>query len=95
MGCTDKLLARSAIYHDSKTVDDAMFLMKRFHGHGNVLAVERQMRTLALEEVDPSLKVPVVEVEAARLSYESSLPRTTDLTPKSLDRLGAGPGWMS
>ena len=42
MGCTDK-----------QTVDGAMSLMRRFHGHGNLLAVERRVQTLTLEEVDP------------------------------------------
>ena len=30
-----------------------MSLMRRFHGHQKALTVERRVRTLALEEVDP------------------------------------------
>ena len=51
MGCTDKRSARSALDRDPKTVDDAMPLIGRFHGHEKALAVERRVRTLALEEV--------------------------------------------
>ena len=38
---------------DPKTVDEAMSLMRRFHGHEKALVVERRVATLALEEVDP------------------------------------------
>ena len=41
-----------------------------------------------------SFRVPVIEVVVARLSNESALPRTTDLTPKNFGRLDAGPKWM-
>ena len=53
MGCTDKRSARSALDRDPKTVDDAVSLMRRFHGHEKALSVERRVRTLALEEGDP------------------------------------------
>ena len=53
MGCTDKRSARSALDRDPKTVDEAVSLMRRFHGHEKELSVVRRMRTLALEEVDP------------------------------------------
>ena len=53
MGCTDKRSARSALDHDPKPMDEAMSLMRRFHGHKKALAVERRVLTLALEEVDP------------------------------------------
>ena len=53
MGCTDKRSARSALDRDPKTVDEAVSLMIRFHGHEKALSVERQVRTLALEEEDP------------------------------------------
>ena len=33
MGCTDKRSARSALDRDPKTVDEAVSLMRRFHGH--------------------------------------------------------------
>ena len=51
MGCTDKRSARSALDRGPKTVDEAMPLMRRFHGHEKALVVERQVWTLALEEV--------------------------------------------
>ena len=50
---TDKRSARSALDRDPKTVDEAMPLMRRIHGHENALAVERRVRTLTLEEIDP------------------------------------------
>ena len=53
MGCNDKRSARSALGHDPKTVDEAVSLMRRFHGHEKALSVERRVRTLALEEGDP------------------------------------------
>ena len=53
MGCTDKRSARSALDRDPKTVDEAVSLMRRFHGHEKALSVERRVRTLALEEGDP------------------------------------------
>ena len=53
MGCTDERSARSSLDHDPKTVDETMSLMRRFHGHEKALAVERRVRTLSLEEVDP------------------------------------------
>ena len=52
MGCTDKPSSRSDLNRDPKTVDKAMSLMRRFHGHEKALAIERRVRTLALEEVD-------------------------------------------
>ena len=53
MGCTDKRSALSALDRDPKTVDEAVSLMKRFHGHDKALSVERRVRTLSLEEEDP------------------------------------------
>ena len=53
MRCTDKRSARSALDRDPKTVDEAVSLMRRFHGHEKALSVERRVRTLALEEGDP------------------------------------------
>ena len=53
MGCTDKRSAQSALDRDPKTVDEAVSLMRRFHGHEKALAVEKRVRTLALEEGDP------------------------------------------
>ena len=53
MGCTDKRSARSALDRDPKTVDGAVSLIRRFHGHKKALYVERRVRTLALEEGDP------------------------------------------
>ena len=53
MGCTDKRSARSALDRDPKTVDEAVSLMRRFHGHEKALSIERRVRTLALEEEDP------------------------------------------
>ena len=47
--CTDKRSARSALDRDLKTVDEAVSLMRRFHGHEKELSVERRVRTLALE----------------------------------------------
>ena len=61
MGCTDK---RSALDRDSKTVDEEMSLMRQFHGHEKALAVERRMRTLAQEYVDP------VTPQMNRVQYE-------------------------
>ena len=52
MGCTDKRSARSALDRDPKTVDGAVSLMKRCHGHVKALSVESRVRTLALEEGD-------------------------------------------
>ena len=52
MGCIDKRSARSFLDYSTKTVDEAMSLMRRFHGHKKALTVERRVRTLALEEVD-------------------------------------------
>ena len=48
-----KRSARSPLDRDPKTVDEAVSLMRRFHGHEKVLAVERRVRTLVLEVVDP------------------------------------------
>ena len=53
MGCTDKRSARSALDRDPITVDEAVSLMRRFHGHEKALSVERRVRTLVLEEGDP------------------------------------------
>ena len=53
MGCTVKRSARSALDRDPKTVDEAMSLIRRFHGHEKALVVEMRVRTLALDEVDP------------------------------------------
>ena len=53
MGCTDKRSARSALDRDPKTADKAVSLMRQFHGHEKALSVERRVRTLVLEEVDP------------------------------------------
>ena len=53
MGCNDNRSARSALDRDPKTVDEAVSLMRRFHGHEKVLSVERRVRTLVLEEGDP------------------------------------------
>ena len=53
MGFTDKRSARSALDRDPKTVDKAVSLMRRFHGHEKTLSVERRVWTLALEEGDP------------------------------------------
>ena len=55
MGCTDKRSARSALDRDPKTVDEAVSLMRRFHGHEKALSVERRVRTLALEEGAPQM----------------------------------------
>ena len=41
MGCNEKRSARSALDRDPKTVEEAMSLMRRFHGHEKALAVER------------------------------------------------------
>ena len=53
MGCTYKRSARSALDREPKTVDEAVSLMKRFHGHEKALSVERRVWILALEEGDP------------------------------------------
>ena len=53
MGCTDKRSSRSALDHDPKTVDEAMSLMSRFHGHEKALVIKMRVRTLSLKEVDP------------------------------------------
>ena len=47
MGCTDKRSALSTLDRDPKTVDEAISLMRRLHGHEKEL--ERRVRTLALE----------------------------------------------
>ena len=44
MGCTDKRSARSALDCDPKTVDEAVLLMRRFHGNEKALSVERRVR---------------------------------------------------
>ena len=36
-----------------KTVNEAVSLMRRSHGHENALSVERRVGTLVLEEGDP------------------------------------------
>ena len=53
MGCTDKRSTRSTLDRDPKTVDEAVSLIRRFHGHEKALSVERRVQTLALEEGDP------------------------------------------
>ena len=53
LGCTVKRSARSALDSDPKTVNEAVSLMRRFHGHEKALSIERRVRTLALEEGDP------------------------------------------
>ena len=52
MECTDKRSARSALDRDPKTIDEAVSLMSRFHGHEKALSVERRVRSMALEEGD-------------------------------------------
>ena len=51
MECTYNRSERSALNRDPKTVEEAMSLMRRCFGHQKALAVERRMRTLALEDV--------------------------------------------
>ena len=64
MGCTDKRSTRSALDRDPKTVDEAVSLMRRFHGHEKALSVEKRVRILALEEGDPvALQVNRVQEE--------------------------------
>ena len=58
MGCTDKRIVRSALDCDPKTVDEAVSFMRRFHGHAKALSIERRVRTLAQEEVDPVAHPP-------------------------------------
>ena len=53
MGRADKKSARLALNRDPKTKDEAMSLMRQFRGHEKALTVERRVRTLALNEVDP------------------------------------------
>ena len=38
---------------DLKTVDEAVSLMRRFHGHEKALSVKRRVRSVGLEKVDP------------------------------------------
>ena len=38
MGCTDKRSARSSLDRNPKTVDEAVSLMRRFHGHVKALS---------------------------------------------------------
>ena len=45
-----------------------------------------------IRSVVKSFKVPDVVVVAALISNETALTRMTDLTPKTLVRLDAGPG---
>ena len=52
MGCTDKRSARSTLDRDPKTVDEAVLLMRRWHGNEKALSVERRVLTLELEEGD-------------------------------------------
>ena len=65
MGCTDNRSARSALDCDPKTVDEAVSLMRQFHGHEKALSVERRVRTLALEEGDP-VSPQVIRVQEER-----------------------------
>ena len=48
MGYTDKRSTRSALDRDPNTVDEAVSLMRRFHGHKKALSVETvgRVRTL-------------------------------------------------
>ena len=69
MACTDKRSARSHLDRDHKTVDEAMLIMRRSHGHENALAIERQVWTLVLEEMDPA----VYQVNRVQEERSSSL----------------------
>ena len=51
MGCTDTRSAWSALHRDPKTVNEAMPLRRQFHGHEKALALEKQVWTMAPEEV--------------------------------------------
>ena len=63
VGCFDKPSPRSALDRDSKTVDEAMYFMVM------AFAVERQFRSLALDEMD--LVSP--QVKRVRVERSSSL----------------------
>ena len=94
MGCTDKRSARSALDRDPKTVDEAVSLMRPFHGHEKALSVERRVRILALEEGDPvAPKVNRVQEERSGLLDVGELNENTEKLTKLLANINmAGPG---
>ena len=94
MGCTDTRSARSALDREPKTVDEAMSLMRRFNGHENALAVERRVRTLALEDVDPvAPQVNRVQEERSSSLHVGELNENIEKLTKLLANMSIpGPG---
>jgi len=93
MGCGDKRSARSALDRDPKTVDEAMTLMKRFHGYEKVLAVERRVRTLGLEEAaSEAPQVNRVQEEGRKSVDVGELNESIGKLTKLLSGMTANPG---
>ena len=94
MGCTDRRSAWSALGRDIKIVDEAMPSMRRFHGHEKALSVERRVRTLALEEVDPvAPQVNRVQEERSSSLEVGELNEKIEKFTKSLANMNmTGPG---
>ena len=94
MGCTDKRSARSAMDRDHKTVDEAVSLMRRFHGHEKALSVERRVRTLTLEEGDPvAPQMNRVQEERSGSLDDGELNENIEKLTKLLANINmAGPG---
>ena len=94
MGCTDKRSARSALDRDPKTVDGAVSLMRRFHGHEKEFSVKRRVRILALEEGDPvSPQVNRVQEERSGSLDVGELNENIEKLTKLLANINmAGPG---
>ena len=92
MGCTDKRSARSALYRYPKTVDEAVSLMRRFHGREKALSIE--VRTLALEEEDPVVpQVNRVQEERSGSLDVGELNENIEKLTKLLANINvAGPG---
>ena len=92
MGCTDKKSARSALDRDPKTVDEAVSLMRRFHGHEKALSVERPVRTLALDE-GYTVATQVNRVQEERSLDVGELNENIEKLTKLLANINmAGPG---
>ena len=94
VGCTDKRSARSALNRDPETVDEAVSLMRRFHGHEKAISRERRVRALALEELDHvAPQVNRVQEERSSSLYVGELNENIEKLTKLLPNMNmAGPG---
>ena len=94
MGCTNQRSTRSALDRDPKTVDEAVSLMRRFHGHEKAFSIERRVWILAMEERDPvAPKVKIIQEERSGTLDVDELNENIGKLTKLLANINkAGPG---